>query len=91
MELKRFVNKYSKDKLVRKSLVHQTTWDRYKGLNQQAVKDDEIDFDFKNFKDACLNTQKSVTSSGPEILKSLRMLKRNLLLHFDMERTVNAR
>lgn len=55
------------------------------------MKEDEIDFDYKNFKDACINTHKSATQSGPEILKSLRMLKRNLLLHFDMDRTVNAR
>lgn len=71
MELKKYVNLYSKDKLVRKSEFHQTTWDKFKGLNQKAAKADDIDFDFQSFKQSCINgkLRNSAKYDGVELLK----------------------
>ena len=49
-----FVNKY-RDKLIIKSQVKQTKVDRLMGAKQVEAREDEIDFDYKNFKEFCLD------------------------------------
>lgn len=53
MELKKFVNKY-KEKLVIKSKIKLTQVDMLEGKFEKAAREDQIDFDFQNFKDSCL-------------------------------------
>ena len=53
MEIKKFVNKY-RDKLVIKSQVKQTIVDKLEGKKNNEAREDEIDFDYQNFKNSCL-------------------------------------
>ena len=53
MELKKYVNKY-RDKLVIKSNVNMTMVDKLENKKASLAREDEIDFDFTSFKEACL-------------------------------------
>lgn len=90
MELKKFVNKY-REKLVIKSKIKLTKVDMLEGKAEKAAREDQIDFDFQNFKDSCLAGTMSGKWDNEECRRQLRVLKRNLLKNFDLTRQVHAR
>ena len=67
--------------------------DKLEGKNQAAVKEDEIEFDYGNFKDFCLASasNKNLQWDPKECKDNLRRLKRNLLSKVDMHGQVIAR
>lgn len=80
MELKKYVNKY-RDKLVIKSNVKMTMVDKLENKKASLAREDEIDFDFTSFKEACLSNRMQ-KFDNKEILKLLKTLKLNLVNEF---------
>ena len=80
MELKKYVNKY-RDKLVIKSNVKMTMVDKLEKKKASLAREDEIDFDFTSFKEACL-ANRMQKFDNKEILKLLKTLKLNLVNEF---------
>lgn len=89
MELKKFVNKY-RDKLVIQSNVKMSMVDKLENKKAALMREDEIDFDFTSFKDACL-ANKISKFDNKEILKLLKTLKINLVNEFLNNHQVQAR
>ena len=90
IELKKFANKY-RDKLVIRPQVAQTQVDKLEGRKQAAAREDEIEFDYQNFKDSCLTGDQTQKWDPAECKKSLQAYRKNLIKNMDLDKQVHAR